>query len=78
MQPVICAVQPAAMAKRKNRHARVEALSDAQRVIRNQKQRVKNQKHAAKLKRQGLKQTHSAASKAHKKAVNHTQRQYDS
>ncbi len=39
---VICALQPAAMTKQKNGHARVGALSAAQHAIRDEKQRVKN------------------------------------
>jgi hypothetical protein len=64
------------MAEQKNRHARVGALSDAQRAIRSQEQRVRNQRHTAKLQGQGLKQVLSAASKVHKKALDHTQRQH--
>jgi hypothetical protein len=55
MQPVICALQPAAMRKRKNNHALVGALSDAQKAIRREEDRVRQQKRSAKLKAQGLK-----------------------
>ncbi len=65
MHPVICALQPAAMAKQKTKHAHVGALSDPKKAIRREADRVKRR--ADKLKRLGLKRTESDATKALKR-----------
>jgi hypothetical protein len=61
------------MAKQKNRHAHVGALSDAQRAIRREADRAKQRKRSAKLKAQGLKKPMSAVSKANKQLMMRTQ-----
>ncbi len=71
MQPVICGLQQAAMAKQQNRHAHVGGLSDAKKATRREKGRARQQRHVAKRKEQGL-PLMSAAALAHKKALGRT------
>jgi hypothetical protein len=77
MQPVICALQLAAMAKqRKNHNAHVGALSDAQKAARRAADRVRKQKQRSGLKARGLKETVSDASKARHQLRERTQRRW--
>ncbi len=75
MRPVICALQPAAIAKSKNRHPHVGALSDAKKATRRAEERVKKQKQRARRKSQGLKEPESAA-RAHRLARKASQRRH--
>jgi hypothetical protein len=76
MHPVICASQPAAMGKRKNKVPHVGALSDAQKAARRAGDRVRKQKQRSGLKACGLKETMSEATKAKHKLRDRTQRRW--
>jgi hypothetical protein len=64
------------MAKQKNRVPHVGALSDAQKAIRREEDRVRKQRQRDRLKAQGLKETVSESSKAKQLLRHRTQRHF--